>query len=270
MCRILTVHSAEPTLAVEHLVAAPNSLANQSRADREGKSHRDGWGIAWYGDAGKRVIRSTAPACDDPQFVAAAQQARARVIVAHVRDASVGVVRRENCHPFHYDVWTFCHNGTIQGIDKLRSAFDRETLPELQAQRSGDTDSELLFHWLLSNLSREGVNIAQPHSIARARCADVDVLYAVVRESFLRLLDWCTAAELPEPTGLNIVLTDGQVLCATRFGRSLWMRSADSSGSHAALLVASEPTDDVGPWQEADDRSILTIDAFGRLNRRPL
>ena len=40
--------------------------------------------------------------------------------------------------PFRYGPWLFCHNGTIEGFDRLRPSFERETLPELAASRRGD------------------------------------------------------------------------------------------------------------------------------------
>ena len=271
MCRMMVVVSPEPASAVETLVASPTSLAALSRLDREGEHHRDGWGIGWYDESGPRVVHGVAAACDDPHFAEAAAAATSRIVIGHVRDASVGSVRAENCHPFTFGPWIFCHNGTIEGFDRLRRSFERETLPELAAVRRGDTDSEHLFLWILSNLKREGFAISNDPASANGERVDVDGLYGVVRESLRRLLGWCAAVEGPAPTGLNLFLTDGRLVVASRHGRTLHLKSA--AISHAAgptHWIASEPTDDVGPWSEVGDPSILTIDAHGHLVARPL
>lgn len=270
MCRMYAVFAAEPVTAAEALVDSSTSLAKLSAGDRVGDKHRDGWGIGWYADNGPRVVRGVAAAGDDPQFVAAATAVRSPIVVAHVRDASVGTVREENCHPFVYGPWMFCHNGTIESFDRLRPSFERETLPELAAARRGDTDSEHLFLWMLSNLAREGFALSPDVREKPGERVDVDELYAVVRESLRRLLGWVAAAQVAEPTGLNLLLTDGRLLAAVRHGRTLWTQTPPARIiARPTVVVASEPTDACGPWREADDRSILTVDAHGRLLARP-
>lgn len=275
MCRMLAVHAAAPTSLTPLLIGSPTSLAGQSRCDRSGEHHFDGWGLGWYDLTGPRTEFGVAAACDDPQFNSAAGRITANIALAHVRDASVGSVRVENCHPFAYGPWLFCHNGTIEGFDRLRSRFERETLPELAATRRGDTDSEHLFRWLLSNAVREGLLSPEITSVASANRADVDGLYDVVRESLRRVLGWCAAEDVPPPTGLNLFLTDGRLLIAVRHGRTLAWRSVDASSDATAMtVVASEPTDaesliQGAPWRDLPEPSILTIDASGRVVVRP-
>jgi glutamine amidotransferase len=271
MCRFWAVHADRAVSPAEALHASPTSLAAQSRRDRAGDHHRDGWGIGWYADGRPHVVRGVLPACDDPQFAATAKSLSSSVFVAHIRDASVGPVREENCHPFTHGPWLFCHNGTIEKFERLRTSFERETPAELRAARRGDTDSEHLFLWLLGGLAREGYAVTDPHEAGPRERVDTEGLYGVLHESLRRLLGRCAASQTDEPTGLNLVLTDGRVLAAVRFGRTLWTQSrAAPSAERPAIVVASEPTDGVGPWREADDRSILTIDAAGRLLVRPL
>lgn len=275
MCRMLAVHAAEPISSTDILLAGPHALVEQSRLDRAGDHHRDGWGIGWYDDAGPHVSRSIAPAGDDPRFVETAKRAVGQIVLAHVRDASVGVIREENCHPFVYGPWMFCHNGTLEGFDRLQPSFERETLPELQAARHGDTDSEALFLWLLSNTVREGFTILPGDGDPATRDRiDVDGLYGIVRESLRRLAGWAAAAQLDPPKGLNLLLTDGRILIAVRHGRTLsWRTLQPIGGARPTVIIASEPTDAalhdaLHGWREFEDRSILTIDAAGRVALR--
>ena len=280
MCRMLAVYAAAPLPLAPWLIDAPASLAAQSRCDRTNEHHRDGWGLGWYDDAGLRVQRSVAAACDDPEFTAAATALSARIAFAHVRDASVGTIRPENSHPFTYGPWLFCHNGTIEGFDRLRASFERETLPELQATRRGDTDSEQLFLWLLSNAAREGFQLSNDDQSASGDRPDVAGMYAVVRESLRRLLGWCAAIDVVAPPGLNLFLSDGRMLIAVRHSRTLWWKhDATEQSARGAVVIASEPTDaDAGnenatessaPWRELPDPSILTIEASGCSTVRP-
>lgn len=267
---MLAVHAAAPTALAPLLLGTTTSLAGQSRCDRSGQHHLDGWGLGWYEPTGPRMEYGIAAACDDPKFLAAAERLSAKLALAHVRDASVGSVRVENCHPFVYGPWLFCHNGTIEGFDRLRPLFERETLPELAASRRGDTDSEHLFRWLLSNAVREGLLRPEITNVASANRADVEGLYAVVRESLRRVLGWVADQDVPPPTGLNLFLTDGRLLVAVRHGRTLSWKTVDASaGKTAMTMIASEPTDDSRDWRELPDPSILTIDASGRAVVRP-
>jgi hypothetical protein len=57
---------------------------------------------------------------------------------------------------------------------------------------------------------------------------------------------------------LNVLLTDGRSIVATRFGDTLWYRTGPD------LLVASEPDDEaVGEWHEVPDHTLLLADQAG-------
>jgi glutamine amidotransferase len=273
---MVAVHADEPTPLRPWLVDGPTALVRQCVKDRAGDTHLDGWGITWYADdplasARPQVLRSVLAAPSDPRFAATAEAAVARIALAHARDGSVGSIREENCHPFVFGRWSFCHNGTIEDFEKLKPAFDRETLPELRGTRRGDTDSEHLFLWLLSNARREGYALTSDVPKPESTLIDVDGAYEIVRESLRRLLGWCEAVDAKPPTGLNLLLTDGRILVAARYGRTLWMRREGAATSaRPIIIVASEPTDDADDWREVSDRGILTIDAAGTLVARPL
>ena len=70
-------------------------------------------------------------------------------MLAHVRKATQGPVRIENCHPFVRQWqgrhWSFCHNGDLK---HFAPRLDGSLLP------IGDTDSERAFCFLLQELRR--------------------------------------------------------------------------------------------------------------------
>lgn len=285
MCRFLAVRSEVAVSLRPWLCETSHALVVQSRGDRCGDDHRDGWGLGWYDADGPQLIRSVSAAGDDPEFAATAARVTSRIAIAHVRNASVGSLTPENSHPFVHGPWMFCHNGTIEGFERLKPSFDRETFPELRAARGGATDSEHLFLWLLGNLVREGLIASPTDGGPGGTKVDVRGAAVVVCESLRRVLGWAAAADVAPPTGLNLVLTDGRVLLAVRHGRTLSWKSVSNdatssagsvaspdvvAGARPSIVIASEPIDDADDWREFEPASILTIDAYGGVATRPI
>ncbi|HEY5910644.1 MAG TPA: class II glutamine amidotransferase, partial [Verrucomicrobiae bacterium] len=78
------------------------------------------------------------------------------VVVAHVRDASVGPVTELNTHPFVHGPWLFAHNGTVaryEKHDRVRAALEAEIDRPLRYAIRGDTDSERCLYVLLTRLA---------------------------------------------------------------------------------------------------------------------
>ncbi len=107
MCRLFGQHAHQGFDSAQPLCSADNALRFQSHR------HPHGWGIGWWEDGLPRVRRGILPAHSDDAFLAAGRELRAPVVVAHVREASVGEVRDENTHPFQHGPWLFAHNGTV-------------------------------------------------------------------------------------------------------------------------------------------------------------
>ncbi|ANQ85453.1 hypothetical protein dqs_2423 [Azoarcus olearius] len=109
--------------------------------------HRDGWGIGYFDGDGAHVFRDANPAATSPACRYCGQRFRSRNIIAHIRKATQGEIRLENCHPFRGRLWgrdwLFAHNGNLEGF--------RPPLAGRQPQ--GTTDSEHAFHYLLEQLT---------------------------------------------------------------------------------------------------------------------
>ena len=111
------------------------------------------------------------------------------ILLGHIRFATVGSIRYENCHPFaDRDItgrqWTLIHNGTIYSGSRL--------IPYLNTQK-GDTDSERLFRLLIDT-----VNSAQQDGEldSTERCE--------VIEKFIR--------DIAPRNKLNLMIYDGEQL----------------------------------------------------------
>jgi len=251
MCRLFGQHAHPEFDRCEPLCSAHNALRFQSHA------HPHGWGIGWYPGDRPVVRRGLLPAHADAAFLAAAHEVRSRIVVAHVRDASVGPVTPENTHPFAWGRWLFAHNGTVARFRRsrrVREAIEAEIDPALRAQVRGDTDSERVFLLFLTLLPararRDGATVPQ---IRRALAETT----RIVR----RLSD---RPGEPKPTSLNLLVSDGRVLAACRRGRTL--HAAAAVGPRGGVAVASEPIGAAG-WQEVPEGGFVATEDGATLVR---
>jgi glutamine amidotransferase len=268
MCRFYGFRANEATKVECTLVHAQNALLIQSRLDRSGSSHTDGWGVGFYHDREPEVERRASAAHEDLHFSATAERVYSKTVIAHVRQATVGGPSVANSHPFCHGVWLFAHNGTLEAFDQVQPLLERETDAAYRQVRQGVTDSEAIFVWLLGRMAAAGIGLHR-------RCPDSARLVAVVRDAVRQLVAWSDAQHPDEPSKLNFLLTDGATLVATRLGRSLfWVRRNgirdceicgiphvhhDSKGTYRAVVVASEPISHES-WEEVPDGTILSID----------
>ncbi len=263
MCRLYGFIANESTKVDCSLVFSQNALMMQSRVDETGLHHADGWGIVTYQHGLPDLNRKATAAFADQHFSAVAERAYSTCIVAHIRKATVGKFSLENTHPFTSGKWTFAHNGTVTGFDQLGEQLQRETDPELQRQRLGDTDSEQYFLWLLSRLRTAGLD---DWATAKPECV-TDLL----RRSVAELDQRCRQVMPDSVPKLNFVFTDGAALTFCRWNCSLHMicrrgiYNCEICGiphihhhetvNHRAVVVASEPvTSD--KWDEIPNQTI--------------
>jgi glutamine amidotransferase len=112
--------------------------------------HSDGWGIAFFEGRGVRIFLDPAPSAHSTiAELVRSYPIHSLNVIAHIRKATLGGTCLENTHPFMREMWgrywIFAHNGHLPGIK-----------PELDCQFTpvGETDSELIFCWLLQSLKR--------------------------------------------------------------------------------------------------------------------
>jgi len=243
MCRLFGQHAPPGHDHREPLCSAPNALRFQSHR------HPHGWGIAWYQSGGVRVERGLLPAHADQAFVEAARAARSAVVVAHVRDASIGPVTEVNTHPFVHGRWIFAHNGTVsrfREVARVRGEIEAEIDPSLRRALRGQTDSERCFLIFLTRLRGRG-------SAAAATLGQVKAALRATSETVRRIADRHSA----RPSSLNFLVTDGRVLAASRHGRDLHV--AASAGADRAWVVASEPIG-AADWRPVPEGAVVGYD----------
>lgn len=253
MCRLFGFRSNVPAPVHRSLVAEQNSLRKQS------KEHKDGWGIAYYGDeAAPRVAHGLGPAHEDEEFERVSGRVSSHAVIAHVRLASVGKVELCNAHPFLHGRWAFCHNGTVRDFaQRHREAFEAEIAPHLRGHLKGETDSERCFFIFLTRLETYG-GLDHP---------DVDAVARALAET-MRLVKART--DTPEkPSSTNFLVSNGALMVATRRNRTLHFSGVsaqrDVSEVHrdGALLqqfvVASEELSSERHWHPVPEEALIGV-----------
>jgi predicted glutamine amidotransferase len=255
MCRLLGIVASEPTEFRLVLREAPRSIAHLSR------EHRDGWGLAIHDREARawRVDKGVECATECRRFHELAVGSRGEMLVAHIRKKTVGPTSVHNTHPFQRPApagreWVFAHNGTINELGWFKARTSAARMAEIR----GETDSELLFAFLLTRLDE-----AAPEARDRA-------LSSAVAEARAR----------PDAGALNFLLSNGDVTYAHRFGRTLFllerspldevrMRRSSSDGTivqtpwsqrrHAVFVASERMTDE--PWEEIHEGALLRVDS---------
>ncbi len=189
MCELLAISSLQPT----RLTISLEALAAHSA---EGRSTRDGWGVAFYQDHDVALFRE-AGAASNSALVALLETSgpATTMAISHIRHATQGAVKLANTQPFVRELagrtHVFAHNGDLAGIAR----DPRFTLERFRPV--GETDSEHAFCALL------------------ARMGDLWQPGASVPSLALRLaLIKAFATELRELGPANFLYADGDTLFA--------------------------------------------------------
>jgi predicted glutamine amidotransferase len=129
--------------------------------------HKDGWGMARSSQDKTTmvpIIRRLGSALESAQYRQAvtSMDGDPDVFLGHLRKASDDIpVTLANAHPFFHDCWAFIHNGTVYGADSLpRNA---SLIPT-----SDESDTEYLFHYLLSTIMTNSVDTGVCEALAMA------------------------------------------------------------------------------------------------------
>jgi glutamine amidotransferase len=292
MCRVLSYLGTN--IALESLLYSPDSsLIKQAyQPQMLHMLNLAGFGMmAWDATSHAPELpyryATTALPVFDGNLRSLASKLRPHCLLAHVRGVPYHErvhVNEQNLHPFHYEGTpiTLAHNGDLAQFDSYKHALSEHIRPELRALVRGSTDSEWMYALLLSQLDDPA-----------ARVSLSELVQAV--DSMLGVLRRVRAREgAARSSSVNLFVTDGNVLVATRFtldfgcyGDSVhegnlrylsqWFTVGRDYGLHGdewkmvggaknadSILVASEPlTMDTSTWLEVPEYSALCATRTG-------
>ena len=237
----------------------------------QAQKHPDGWGVAYYVAGAPHLIKSAEAAYADHLFARVSGIVSSETVVAHIRRATVGETSVVNSHPFQFGRWVFAHNGEVENFDVIRQNLVALVAPKLKGFILGDTDSEAIFYLFLTYLSRE----EELHRVG----VDIDLVARALGDTVQTVTKLAEGAGLPTPL-LTIMVTDGNLLVSTRFGRELFRSTHKNrcperdtcpslapecegpteSGYVTHFILSSEPLQGHNVWEELNDGSIVGCD----------
>jgi glutamine amidotransferase len=122
---------------------------------QRGEQHPDGWGLAFYPDESVQVIKEPVKAGSSAlsAFLKDYAGVSSKIIIAHVRKASVGSNFHKNTHPFQREVdgkdYVMAHNGTLKDF--------KDGLALTYFHPVGETDSEQAFCYLMDRILKNRI-----------------------------------------------------------------------------------------------------------------
>lgn len=237
----------------------------------------DGWGAGFYqsGEALHRKLPQ--PIEGHLAWSGVLDGVRSHVVIAHVRQATVGDRKADNTQPFRMRQWLFAHVGEVAGYAALRERM-LASLPDfLRRNIRGQTDSELLFHVVLSFLHDSG----HLDSVDVTDAAVVGALRGAVA-----LVDQYTREVGATPGSLSLALTNGRQLYVLRRGSPLCLTQRDRLAGHEPpgppgkstpppavryVVIASHPGERVPTgYREVAEGEVVCVDRDLRVTSQKL
>ncbi|MDH4058637.1 MAG: class II glutamine amidotransferase [Cyclobacteriaceae bacterium] len=209
MCRLMA-YKGTPIIIDELLYKPKNSLINQSidAKELEEPLNGDGFGIGWYNPEISKepaTFVSLNPAWSNRNLKNLAPKIKTECMMAHVRAASVGEVSESNCHPFQYGDFLMAHNGGVESFSKIKRELRSDLSDDIYNWIKGQTDSEHLFAFLINHVLNKHKSVT-PDAVAEA-----------FEYTFYHLKKLMTKFEIQEEAYLNMVVTNGHFIVATRY-----------------------------------------------------
>jgi predicted glutamine amidotransferase len=270
MCRLFGFRSVIASQVHRSLLAAENALGTQSNR------HPDGWGVAYYVDGSPHVTRNPITAMGDQLFHRLSGVVSSQTVLAHVRRATRGDKTVLNCHPFQYGRWVFAHNGDLTDFDRHKDALVSHVAPDLRRFILGDTDSEVVFFILLTELRAGGPLL---------RDVATDELASALERTTATVRAVCDTDETP--SSLTLMITNGDTLAASQGGKELFFsthktRCSDRdrcnslspeceaptvSGHVNHCILSSEPLQGENVWNPLEEGDVVAVDGRMHLYR---
>lgn len=211
MCMIFGLSARDKQLTNEYLRAF----------FKNSPQHPDGWGLADLNRSNAAIEKENTEAMKSHYLKERlSAPIESRLLLAHIRYATIGNVEYRNCHPFTGKDqlgrrWTQVHNGTI---------FDYPALSKYVTLQQGDTDSERIFLYLLDRL-----NAAQAEKGGKLSF-----------DERFELIDGIVG-EMAKGNKLNLLLCDGRNLYAhTNCRDTLYYLEKDNAVWIATVPLSGE------------------------------
>ncbi|MCH5213225.1 MAG: class II glutamine amidotransferase [Oscillospiraceae bacterium] len=207
MCELFAASLRKPSAINEYL----------ERFYSHSADHPHGWGLACI-NKNNVIIEKEPLRADKSHYLKErlSVPVSAPIVLAHIRYATIGHMKYENCHPYigkdkYGRSWTLIHNGTI---------FDYPPLSNYKNEQSGDTDSERVLLYIIDNINKNNAQTPEKR---------IETIEQAVEK-------------MAPGNKLNLILFDGEQLYVhTNYKNSLYYRDTDNG-----IFISTTPLDDSG------------------------
>lgn len=198
------------------------------------EAHPHGWGLARFPGGASVVEKEAVKATESERLKELlAEPIEERVLLAHIRRATVGQIEYKNCHPFRATdnrgrIWTLMHNGTM---------FNGPQLNAFMGLQYGDTDSERILLYFIDQIDQAQNRLHRP--------LDESERFAVLS---------AVIAVLSKGNKLNLLFFDGDVLyahCNFRDTLHVWREDGTVTFSTCPLPI--------GRWEAVPFTSLVAV-----------
>lgn len=281
MCRML-IYKGPPVIISKVTHEPTHSLMKQSKDGgfpgcdtfRNVRVNGDGFGIGWYNqnriEAGACVYKCITPAWNNHNLKNIVKHIDSYLIMGHIRavhrayspdHGHKNEISEDNCHPFVFGRYSFMHNGGISKFVNVKRVI-REGLPDhLYNEITGTTDSEHLFAVLLDEIGDLEKELTAKE------------LGDVVERTINRITKLSKSKGVTVGSSMNIILTDGRHLIATRcrtdlddenpslfycVGSGAYDAKAASSDDNS-ICISSEPMSTDPRWTSLPRNHMITV-----------
>jgi len=245
--------------------------------DRHMQADSDGWGIGFFEGRAPFVLKKAVSVSEDERFKNIVEAVSAKLVIIHVRKASVGEKKEKNTHPFRFGSWLFAHQGTVSDFRKIKPRLKKNLPVSHRKKIKGTTDSEYCFYLFLHNLRRAGSLMKGDIPVKKAESA--------LSQTVKTILEFNRNLKSQEKSTLNFLITNGRYLLASRVGLPLYYLERDEpvpkmikfstdeadetiklkplQGGGKLVIIAGEKITDDDDWKEVEDLSIISVtDSF--------
>lgn len=253
MCR-LTAYAGPPVPVSLCMFGGDHPLFEQAWAPREllsGSVNADGWGVAWYGEAGLLRLARAEPVWFDPSLPTLLEAHRSGLMLAALRNATPGIPRSpDGVAPLVMDRYAFVLNGYIPGFRLQHMRALRGSLSDdLYGRLRGASDTETLFLLAVDRI--------------RSGAAPGEALEDVAAE----VLDRVRIRGEDRECQLTMVLSDGEVIAGLRTSNRDEVNSLytlhDYGLAGNGCLLASEALDEGPGWTPVPRDRAVVLDSGG-------
>lgn len=240
------------------------------------------------GEEGPCVFCAITPAWNNQNLARLASKTKSKLVFGHVRASTAGVLSETNCHPFVYHSLMFMHNGHISNFANIKLRLAKHINQTYFIYVQGGTDSEWAFALFLDCLERLGYRPDSPtgnfhtHILREALLQTIKYIKEWTKEAYAHPSSQDPQyPPSPDPSLLNIAITDGNSVVVSRYVTSKTEEAASlyySSGTRFfeyspgqyrmerknkgqdIVMVASEPlTFERNDWIAIPTNTILSI-----------